>query len=150
MGPVAAAKNVRSATSGWKRATGATVNLGTAGTAWRARVYFGRGVAFLAAGHWAKSRLRARLNASPARRSQAPLQTKQLPAPATAPPAAHMATQQDEGGVPFSLAHSFQQLRLLELPPELVALLDSASPPPYVPHCDPGNRNLDLMCIDYP
>lgn len=43
-----------------------------------------------------------------------------------------MATQQDDGGVPFSLAHELQQFRLLELPQELVALLDDPNPPRYV------------------
>ncbi|KAF2690388.1 hypothetical protein K458DRAFT_290521 [Lentithecium fluviatile CBS 122367] len=39
-------------------------------------------------------------------------------------------TQQHEGGVPFSVAHDLQTFRLLELPPEIVELLDSPSPPP--------------------
>jgi sister chromatid cohesion protein DCC1 len=41
-----------------------------------------------------------------------------------------MATQQDEGGVPFAMAHSLQQFRLLELPAELVDVLDAPNPPP--------------------
>ncbi|KAF2649225.1 sister chromatid cohesion protein-like protein Dcc1 [Lophiostoma macrostomum CBS 122681] len=40
-----------------------------------------------------------------------------------------MATQQDEGDVPFSVAHDMQQFRLLELPPEIVELIESANPP---------------------
>jgi hypothetical protein len=40
-----------------------------------------------------------------------------------------MATQQDEGGVPFSMAHEMQQFRLFELPPEIVELLDAPNPP---------------------
>ncbi|KAG9194695.1 hypothetical protein G6011_04730 [Alternaria panax] len=40
-----------------------------------------------------------------------------------------MATQQDQGGVPFSIAHQQQHFRLLELPPELVELLDAPNPP---------------------
>ena len=40
-----------------------------------------------------------------------------------------MATQQDEGGVPFSIAHDMQQFRLLELPQEIVELIESAHPP---------------------
>ncbi|KAH3904427.1 hypothetical protein HBI56_170830 [Parastagonospora nodorum] len=41
-----------------------------------------------------------------------------------------MATQQDEGGVPFSMAHEMQQFRLFELPPEIVELVDAPNPPP--------------------
>ncbi|KAF2121429.1 sister chromatid cohesion protein-like protein Dcc1 [Lophiotrema nucula] len=41
-----------------------------------------------------------------------------------------MATQQGEGGVPFSVAHDLRQFRLLELPAELLELLDSPTPPP--------------------
>ncbi|KAJ4368296.1 hypothetical protein N0V83_006652 [Neocucurbitaria cava] len=40
-----------------------------------------------------------------------------------------MATQQDEGGVPFSIAHELQHFRLLELPPEIVELIDAPNPP---------------------
>jgi hypothetical protein len=40
-----------------------------------------------------------------------------------------MATQQDEGGVPFSIAHQQQHFRLLELPPEIVGLIDAPNPP---------------------
>ncbi|KAF2129301.1 hypothetical protein P153DRAFT_375810 [Dothidotthia symphoricarpi CBS 119687] len=40
-----------------------------------------------------------------------------------------MATQQDEGGVPFSVAHALQHFRLLELPPDLAALIDAPRPP---------------------
>ncbi|KAF2734936.1 sister chromatid cohesion protein-like protein Dcc1 [Polyplosphaeria fusca] len=40
-----------------------------------------------------------------------------------------MATQQDAGGVPFSIAHDMRQFRLLELPAELLALLDAPDPP---------------------
>ncbi|KAL5114812.1 hypothetical protein ACEQ8H_007305 [Pleosporales sp. CAS-2024a] len=40
-----------------------------------------------------------------------------------------MATQQDDGGVPFTMAHAMHQCRLLELPPEMVALLDAPHPP---------------------
>ncbi|OCK78954.1 hypothetical protein K432DRAFT_300870 [Lepidopterella palustris CBS 459.81] len=39
-----------------------------------------------------------------------------------------MATQ-DERGVPFSIAHEQQQFRLLELPPEILQLIDSPNPP---------------------
>ncbi|ORY02036.1 sister chromatid cohesion protein Dcc1 [Clohesyomyces aquaticus] len=41
-----------------------------------------------------------------------------------------MATQQDEGGVPFSIAYDMQHFRLLELPAELLELLESPKPPP--------------------
>jgi sister chromatid cohesion protein DCC1 len=41
-----------------------------------------------------------------------------------------MATQQDDGGVPFSMAHEMQPFRLFELPPEIVALIDAPNPPP--------------------
>ncbi|KAI8942732.1 hypothetical protein NX059_000778 [Plenodomus lindquistii] len=41
-----------------------------------------------------------------------------------------MATQQDDGGVPFSIAHEMQHLRLLELPPEVVELIEAPNPPP--------------------
>ncbi|KAF2451334.1 hypothetical protein P171DRAFT_492622 [Karstenula rhodostoma CBS 690.94] len=41
-----------------------------------------------------------------------------------------MAAQQDEGGVPFAVAHDFQTFRLLELPAELVQLLEAPNPPP--------------------
>jgi hypothetical protein len=47
----------------------------------------------------------------------------------TSTTAADMATQQDEGGVPFSIAHDMQQFRLLELPQEIVELIESANPP---------------------
>jgi hypothetical protein len=40
-------------------------------------------------------------------------------------------TQQDEGGVPFAIAHEMHHFRLLELPPEIVELLDSPNPPRY-------------------
>ncbi|CAO2654880.1 Nn.00g116130.m01.CDS01 [Neocucurbitaria sp. VM-36] len=40
-----------------------------------------------------------------------------------------MATQQDEGGVPFSIAHELQHFRLLELPPEIVEVIDAPNPP---------------------
>ncbi|KAF1838077.1 sister chromatid cohesion protein-like protein Dcc1 [Decorospora gaudefroyi] len=40
-----------------------------------------------------------------------------------------MATQQDEGGVPFSVAHQHQHFRLLELSPEIVELVDAPNPP---------------------
>jgi sister chromatid cohesion protein DCC1 len=40
-----------------------------------------------------------------------------------------MATQQAEGGVPFSVAHDMQQFRLFELPPEIVELIDAPNPP---------------------
>jgi sister chromatid cohesion protein DCC1 len=40
-----------------------------------------------------------------------------------------MATQQDEGSVPFSMAHEMQQFRLFELPPEIVELIDAPHPP---------------------
>ncbi|KAF2829213.1 hypothetical protein CC86DRAFT_403863 [Ophiobolus disseminans] len=41
-----------------------------------------------------------------------------------------MATQQDDGGVPFSMAHEMHQFRLLELPPDIVELLDAPNPSP--------------------
>ncbi|KAH8728762.1 sister chromatid cohesion protein Dcc1 [Phaeosphaeriaceae sp. PMI808] len=40
-----------------------------------------------------------------------------------------MATQQDEGGVPLSIAHEMQQFRLFELPSDIVALIDAPHPP---------------------
>jgi hypothetical protein len=40
-----------------------------------------------------------------------------------------MATQQDAGGVPFSIAHEMQQFRLFELPPEIVELIDAPNSP---------------------
>ncbi|KAH7068873.1 sister chromatid cohesion protein-like protein Dcc1 [Paraphoma chrysanthemicola] len=40
-----------------------------------------------------------------------------------------MATQQDEGGVPFAIAHEMQHFRLFELPPEIVELIDAPNPP---------------------
>jgi sister chromatid cohesion protein DCC1 len=40
-----------------------------------------------------------------------------------------MATQQDEGGVPFCMAHEMQPFRLFELPPEIVDLIDAPNPP---------------------
>ncbi|KAF9739822.1 hypothetical protein PMIN06_004897 [Paraphaeosphaeria minitans] len=40
-----------------------------------------------------------------------------------------MPTQQNERGVPFALAHDFQHFRLLELPPDLVQLLEAPNPP---------------------
>lgn len=40
-----------------------------------------------------------------------------------------MATQQEEGGVPLSIAHDMQQFRLFELPPDLVELIDAPHPP---------------------
>ncbi|USP76116.1 hypothetical protein yc1106_03390 [Curvularia clavata] len=40
-----------------------------------------------------------------------------------------MATQQDQGGLPISIAHQHQHFRLLELPPEIVELLEKPDPP---------------------
>ena len=40
-----------------------------------------------------------------------------------------MATQQDQGGLPISIAHKHQHFRLLELPPEIVELLEKPDPP---------------------
>ncbi|KAF2708811.1 hypothetical protein K504DRAFT_502827 [Pleomassaria siparia CBS 279.74] len=40
-----------------------------------------------------------------------------------------MATQQNHGGVPFAIAHDMQHFRLLELPPEIVELLEAPNPP---------------------
>ncbi|KAJ4301784.1 hypothetical protein N0V90_003878 [Kalmusia sp. IMI 367209] len=40
-----------------------------------------------------------------------------------------MATQQNEGGVPFAVAHELQTFRLLELPPEIVELIEAPNPP---------------------
>ena len=45
------------------------------------------------------------------------------------PSQVRMATQQDEGGVPVAIAHEMQHFRLLELPPEIVALLEAPNPP---------------------
>jgi hypothetical protein len=44
-----------------------------------------------------------------------------------------MATLQTDGGVPFAVAHDYQHFRLLELPPELVQLLEAPDAPPSVP-----------------
>ena len=41
--------------------------------------------------------------------------------------------QQHDSGVPFAVAHELQNFRLLELPPDLVELLEGPSPPQYVP-----------------
>lgn len=41
-----------------------------------------------------------------------------------------MATQQEDGGVPFSIAHDMQHFRLLELPPEVVELIEAPNSPP--------------------
>ncbi|KAF2855846.1 sister chromatid cohesion protein-like protein Dcc1 [Plenodomus tracheiphilus IPT5] len=41
-----------------------------------------------------------------------------------------MATQQEDGGVPFSIAHETQHFRLLELPPDVVELIEAPNPPP--------------------
>jgi hypothetical protein len=38
-------------------------------------------------------------------------------------------TQQHERGVPFAIVHDMQHFRLLELPLEIVDLLDSPNPP---------------------
>ncbi|KAJ4401215.1 hypothetical protein N0V91_008113 [Didymella pomorum] len=40
-----------------------------------------------------------------------------------------MATQQFDGGVPFAIATAAQKLQLLELPPDVAALLDAPNPP---------------------
>jgi len=40
-----------------------------------------------------------------------------------------MATQHDHGGVPVSVAHDMQQFRLLELPPEVLELIEAPHPP---------------------
>ncbi|KAF1966142.1 hypothetical protein BU23DRAFT_331540 [Bimuria novae-zelandiae CBS 107.79] len=40
-----------------------------------------------------------------------------------------MATQQKDGGVPFAVTHELQSFRLLELPPEIVELLEAPNPP---------------------
>lgn len=40
-----------------------------------------------------------------------------------------MATQQAQGGVPVSIAHDPQHFRLLELPPEIVELIEAPNPP---------------------
>ncbi|KAI1513015.1 hypothetical protein Ptr86124_008035 [Pyrenophora tritici-repentis] len=40
-----------------------------------------------------------------------------------------MATQQDDGGVPVAIAHEQQHFRLLELPPDIVGLLDASDRP---------------------
>ncbi|KAF2020046.1 sister chromatid cohesion protein-like protein Dcc1 [Aaosphaeria arxii CBS 175.79] len=57
-----------------------------------------------------------------------------------------MATQRDEGAVPFAISHELQQFRLLELPPEIVELIDSPDPPQLciksqVPPSDPNAPN---------
>lgn len=46
-------------------------------------------------------------------------------------PAPAMATQH-QGGLPVSIAHQQQHFRLLELPPEIVELIDKPNPPLYV------------------
>ena len=64
-----------------------------------------------------------------------------------------MATQQDHGGVPFAVAHDMRQFRLLELPPDIVELLDAPSPPPYVSSlCCPTTPSPALPCpaLPYP
>lgn len=38
----------------------------------------------------------------------------------------------DPAGVPFAVAHDLQTFRLLELPPEIVDLLEAPDPPRYV------------------
>lgn len=43
-----------------------------------------------------------------------------------------MAALQHDAGVPFAIAHDMQHFRLLELPPEIVELVDAPGPPPYV------------------
>lgn len=48
-----------------------------------------------------------------------------------------MATQQFDGGVPFAIAASVQKLQLLELPPDVAALLESPNPP----RCAPSSRS---------
>ncbi|KAF2279017.1 sister chromatid cohesion protein-like protein Dcc1 [Westerdykella ornata] len=52
-----------------------------------------------------------------------------------------MATQQLQGAVPFSIAHELQQFRLLELPQDLVELLDAPNPPMYAPLRFPLRRS---------
>jgi hypothetical protein len=47
-----------------------------------------------------------------------------------------MATQQFDGGVPFAIATAAQKLQLLELPPDVAALLDAPNPP----RCAPSSR----------
>lgn len=47
-----------------------------------------------------------------------------------------MATQQFDAGVPFAIAASAQKLQLLELPPDVAALLDAPNPP----RCAPSSR----------
>lgn len=48
-----------------------------------------------------------------------------------------MATQQFDGGVPFAIRAGAQaKLQLLELPPDVVALLDAPNPP----RCAPCSR----------
>lgn len=36
--------------------------------------------------------------------------------------------------MPFAVAHDMQTFRLLELPPEIVDLLEAPNPPQYVPY----------------
>ncbi|CAA9964812.1 DUF2036 multi-domain protein [Pyrenophora teres f. maculata] len=43
-----------------------------------------------------------------------------------------MATQQDGGGVPLAIAHDQRHFRLLELPPDIVGLLDAPDPPLFL------------------
>lgn len=63
-----------------------------------------------------------------------------------------MATQQNEGGVPFAVAHELRSFRLLELPPEIVELLEAPDPPQYVlcihgPSLRGYRANASLGCL---
>ncbi|KAL1597831.1 hypothetical protein SLS60_008318 [Paraconiothyrium brasiliense] len=63
-----------------------------------------------------------------------------------------MATQQGEGGVPFAVAHELQNFRLLELPSEIVELLEAPNPPPpnaqpaYAVLCTP-NKSFQIRQV---
>lgn len=60
-----------------------------------------------------------------------------------------MATQQDEGGIPFAIAHHLQHFRLLELPPELVELIEAPNPPLYA-FQSPPPRARPCPCASAP
>lgn len=65
-----------------------------------------------------------------------------------------MAISQHPGGVPVSIAHTFQHFRLLELPPEIVDLIDSPAPqrlsikslPPSSPGASNPNPAYAVLC----
>jgi len=86
---------------------------------------------------WEKvAAIRTRRQAAPAHRIRPRTVANKHRDPRRRPPtttlqyATAMATQQDEG-VPLSIAHDLATFRLLELPPELVELLEAPNPPLY-------------------